>query len=159
MKKAILILSIGALFLSSCKSNTSTKLDMKSEYAIKGDWVVSKVEYPGSSVINVRSFDVADSKCFENSQWSFVSNNNTGKMMLAKNGCPSFSSNITWFVNKEGNMVMKFINDGMKSKNVASGYVLKVANQTETSFDLIENINVGGQNKELKYHFVKSEIR
>lgn len=144
------------LFACKTKSVTSTKLDRSSQVAIKGDWVIANVTYAGSDYIAVNTFQIADSKCFVGSTWNFISNNNKGNMSLTKAGCPAFSSPIVWSVNKEGQFVLKILNAGEKAKKVRDGYVLRVANQTETSFQLIDNINVGGQNKEVTYQFEKT---
>ena len=109
MKKLILMTAF-AVTLLSCKSTsvTNTKLDNKTERMIKGNFVVSSVYYPGSEYIKVNAFQLADSQCFVGSTWKFVSNNNKGEMALTKTGCPAFSSPITWFVNKDGQFVLKF---------------------------------------------------
>ncbi|TBX70385.1 hypothetical protein EZL74_04205 [Flavobacterium silvisoli] len=156
MKKIILI-SFLSLLIFSCKSKnsaTSTKLDTKSEVAIKGNWTISSVNYPGADVIKVTSFDLADSKCFIGSKWKFVSNNNKGIMTLESPKCTAYSTPITWFINKEGQFVMKIL-DEAKAKTVKSGYVLRVANQTETSFQLIDRINVAGNMTDVVYQFEK----
>ena len=139
-----------------CKSQsvTNTNVDNKTERVIKGDWMVTNVSFPGSDYIKVTSFDLADSKCFVESTWKFVSNNNTGTMILNDTSCIAFSSPITWFINQEGDFVMKIVND-YKAKKVTQGYVLRVANVTETSFELIDKINVGGPMKEVTYQFQK----
>lgn len=149
---------IVAVLLFACKSKsvTSTNLDRKSQVAIKGNWVITNVSTPGSNYIAVNSFQIADSKCFVGSTWNFISNNNKGNMSLTKTDCPAFSSPIVWSVNKEGQFVLKILNAGEKAKKVRDGYVLRVANQTETSFQLIDNINIGGQNKEVTYQFEKT---
>lgn len=152
MKKIIFLILV-TTFLVGCKSNPATKLDMKSEIALKGNWTVTKVVYPGSDYIKVTSFDIADSQCFVGSQWKFVSNNNTGEMKLNNSSCTSFDSKITWFINKEGNVVMKFLSEGIKAKHTVSGYVLKVANSTANSFQLIDEINVGNKPTEVVYQF------
>lgn len=146
-----------AVLLFACKSTsvTSTKLDKSSQVAIKGNWEITSVTYPGSDYLVVNSFQVADSKCFVGSTWKFISNNNKGSMALTKAGCPAFSSPIVWSINKEGVFVLKILDEGLKSKKVTEGYLLRVANQTETSFQLIDKINVGGQNKEVTYQFEK----
>lgn len=156
MKKLIL-LAVFALTFASCKSTsaTNTKLDNKTERLMKGDWVISSVSYPGSEVIKVTSFQLADSKCFEGSTWKFVSNNNKGDMALTKAGCAAFSSPITWFVNKDGQFVLKVLSAGEKAKKVRDGYVLNVANQTESSFQLVDKINVGGKMTDVVYQFQK----
>lgn len=156
--KKIITLMIVAVSLFACKTTsvTSTKLDRGSQVGIKGNWVITNVSYPGSDYIKVNSFQIADSKCFVGSTWNFISNNNKGSMALTKTDCVAFSSPIVWSVNKEGEFVLKILDAGEKAKKVRDGYVLRVANQTETSFQLVDVINVGGQNKEVTYQFEKT---
>jgi hypothetical protein len=45
---------------------------------------------------------------------------------------------------QRGEFVLKVLNADIKLKKVREGYVLHVANQTETSFQLIDKITVGG---------------
>lgn len=168
MKKTMTLLIVAILFFA-CKSKSgtttptsksepvaNTKLDKSSQVAIKGNWVITNVTYPGSDYIKVNSFQIADSKCFVGSNWNFISNNNKGSMSLTKSDCIAFSSPIVWSINKEGVFVLKIVEAGVKSKAVTQGYLLRVANQTETSFQLIDIINVGGQNKEVTYQFEKT---
>ena len=157
MKKAVFII-VMSVFALACKPKqtvTNTKLDNKSERLIKGDWQVSSVNYVGSEVFKVTSFNIADAKCFEGSQWSFVSNNNTGEMVLNNANCIAYKSRITWFINKEGNFVIKFLNEGVKAKHTVGGYVLRVANQTENSFQLIDKASVGNNSADVVYQFDK----
>ncbi len=161
MKKIITLIIVAILFYA-CKSTsgtntpvTGTKLDKSSQVAIKGNWKITNVSYPGSDYITVNSFQIADSKCFVGSTWHFISNNNKGNMSLTKSDCPAFSSPIVWSVNKEGVFVLKIVESGTKSKTVTQGYLLSVANQAENSFQLIDTINVGGQNKQVSYQFEK----
>ncbi|MBQ0908324.1 lipocalin family protein [Flavobacterium sp. F-328] len=157
MKKIILVCAL-AVLMFACKSSsaTSTKTDRKSQVAIKGDWVISAVTYPGSQYVKVNSFQLADSDCFVGSTWKFVSNNNKGSMALTKANCVSFSSPITWFVNNEGQFVLKVLDAGVKAKRVRDGYVLKLANQTETSFQLVDRIDVAGKMTDVVYQFQKA---
>lgn len=154
MKKIFLVAAL-SLALFSCKTSsvTATKLDRSTQTGIKGNWVISSVSYPGSEYIKVNSFQLADSKCFEGSTWKFVSNNNKGEMALTKYDCPVFSSPITWFVNANGEFVLKVLDAGVKAKKVRDGYVLQVANQTESSFQLIDKIDVGGKLTNVVYQF------
>lgn len=167
MKKNLFLVLI-AIAIFSCKSKstatsstenkepiTSTKLDRSSQVGIKGNWKITKVTFSGSDVFKVNSFQIADSKCFEGSTWTFISNNNKGTMSLTKSNCPSFSSPIVWSINKDGLFVLKIVESGTKAKNVTEGYLLKVANQTENSFELIDNVNIAGKIKEVTYQFEK----
>lgn len=147
--KKLLFLCMCVIGMASCGS-----LDTKSQGGLKGNWTISSVSYPNSEYIKVNSFDVADSKCFEGSSWKFVPNNNTGEMSIAKAGCPSFTSPIVWTVTKEGAFTLK-ITEGEKAKRVTQGYFLQVRNQTESSFQLVDNVSVGGKNVEVVYQFQK----
>ena len=153
-----MILLFLVVLVIGCKPKqtvTNTKLDTKSEVAIKGNWTITSVTFPGSEYIKVNSFDLADSKCFVGSTWKFISNNNKGEMALANASCTAFSSPITWYINKDGNFVMKIIND-TKAKKVLEGYILTIANSTETSFQLMDKVNVGGQFVNVTYQFSRN---
>ena len=164
MKKSILMCMIAAMFFA-CKSASSTassseattlstKLDKSTQVALKGNWVLTNVSYPGSDYIKVNSFDLADSKCFIGSKWKFVSMSNKGSLTLNSPSCTAYSTPITWFINKEGEFVLKIL-DEAKAKTVKSGYVLRVANQTEKSFQLVDQINVAGKMTAVVYQFDK----
>lgn len=166
MKKIFFICLIATMFFA-CKSASttaasseattlSTKLDKKTQVALKGNWVLTNVTYPGSDYIKVNSFDLADSKCFIGSNWSFISNNNKGNMALTSPSCTSFSSPIVWSINNQGMFVLKILDAGEKAKKVRDGYLLKVGSVTESSFQLIDNINVGGQVKDVTYQFQRA---
>ncbi len=156
MKKVILVCTL-AVLMFACKSNsaTSTKTDRKSQVAIKGNWEISSVTYPGSQYVKVTTFQLADSDCFVGSTWKFVSNNNKGTMALTKTNCVAFSSPITWFVNADGQFVLKILDAGEKARKVRDGYVLGLANQTENSFQLIDKIDVAGKMTDVVYQFQK----
>lgn len=75
MKKILLILVV-AVFLSSCGSGNVVREARKT---VNGDWVLTSITYPGSTgEYNVTLFRDTMASCLENSQWNFVSNNNTG---------------------------------------------------------------------------------
>ena len=87
--------------------------------------------------------------------WNFVSNNNKGTMNVGGSGnCPSFSSPIVWTVTKAGDFTLK-ITEGDKAKRVTQGYFLKMRNQTENSFELVDNVSVGGKSVDVVYQFSK----
>ena len=134
----------------------STKLDKSTQVALKGNWVLTNVSYPGSDYIKVNSFDLADSKCFIGSTWNFISNNNKGSMALTAPSCTGFSSPIVWSINNQGAFILKILDAGVKAKKVREGYLLKVAGVTESSFQLIDNITVGSQSKEVVYQFQRA---
>ncbi|WP_300569848.1 lipocalin family protein [Flavobacterium sp.] len=158
MKKLILFFAL-AIVVASCKTPApaaSTSVARKSQVAMKGNWTISSVTYSNSDMFKVTSFDIADSKCFVGSTWKFVSNNDTGEMNLTQDNCPGFSSPIKWYVNKDGQFVLKFLAEGTKAKKMLQGYILKVEDQTPDAFKLIDVVNIGGKMTNIVYQFKKN---
>lgn len=166
--RKILVVCTMAILVFACKSAAvapatpepvsnapMTKLDKTSQVGIKGNWQIVNITYPGSDYIKVNSFNLADSKCFLGSTWKFISNNNKGTMTLNSPNCTAFTSAITWYINKEGQFVLKILDEGLKSKKVKTGFVLGVKNQTESAFELIDIINIGNKPTDVVYQFQK----
>lgn len=154
MKKIFLACAV-SLMIIACKSNsaTGTKLDNKTEAKLKGDWTLTSVTYPGSDVIKVTSLQIADSKCFIGSKWSFVSVSNKGKVSIPGGAdCAAFNSPITWFINKEGQFVLKVL-EASKARKVSQGYVLNIGTVSDKTFQLIDKIDVGGKSTDVVYTF------
>lgn len=159
MNKFLLALVFLAM-LYCCKSSSPTsiisaKTDKAAQAALSGTWQITNILYPGSQFIIVTSFQIADSKCFIGSTWNFISNNNKGTITLNGLGCEAFSSRIVWSIDKAGNFGFKLVDTGVKSKSVTGGFLLRMANQSENSFQLIDRINVGGQLNDITYQFGK----
>lgn len=150
--KQLLPLAVSALLLLSCKNNPAVQTRMRDEVSIKGDWTLTQVTYPGSDVIKVRSFDLADASCMKGSQWHFISNNNKGHFGLSQAGCPSFDSDITWFINQNGQFVFKILN-GAKAKTVVDGYTLQFLPQGDNAFQLVDQAQVAGKMVSVVYQF------
>jgi hypothetical protein len=130
-------------------------MDLASQKKLKGNWQITDVTFPDQQNYKIKSFQIADAKCFIGSQWNFVPNNNTGSLNLTKSDCPQFSSPIVWNINKNGVFSFKFVGSGTKAKKVTQGFKLRIANQTNNSFQLVDDINVEGSQKELTYQFQK----
>ncbi|MGO4822491.1 MULTISPECIES: lipocalin family protein [unclassified Flavobacterium] len=157
MKKIIFLTAI-ALVLFSCKSASvaNTQLDKAAQIAVKGDWVITSVTYPGQQYIKVNSFQIAESKCFIGSTWKFISNNNKGNMALTRADCAAFSSPITWYINKNGQFVLKVLDAGEKAKKVRDGYILNIANMGENAFQLVDKGDVEGKAIDIIYQFERA---
>lgn len=145
------------LVLAGCVSAPSNQVDNSTQKFMRGSFRIASVSYPGSEFIKVQSFDFADSQCWVGTQWNMVANNNSGNVQMNGSGsCPSLNAKITWFVNKEGNVVLKFIDEGMKAKRVKDGYVLQVRNANDNGFQWVDKINVGNKPTDVVYQFVKN---
>lgn len=148
MKKLVLI-ALGSLLLASC----AAKVDTKAQVGLKGNWQITNVFYAGSNMFNIKSFQIADSKCFEGSTWKFVSNNNTGTMSLTKAGCPAVDGDFKWTITPEQQFTLKFVGEGEKAKKVTAGFFLQVRNQSENQFQLVDQVNIAGRPTEVVYTF------
>jgi len=148
--KKVLAIGILSLAMFSCKTSTNTKNAVPTQIKLKGEWTLTNVSYP--SGYNVTSFNVADAKCFEGSQWKFVSNNNSGTVTLNNNSakCPQWNSKIIWNIKQDDSFNLKFIGDD-KAKHVTTGYNLTVSNITDETFELIDN----STEATIVYSFVK----
>lgn len=158
--KQLLMLTVFLSLLTACNTAKQTEkkmadMDLASQKKLKGNWQISDITFPERESFKIKSFQIADAKCFIGSQWSFIPNNNTGNLSINKSDCPQFSSPIVWSINKSGLFTLKFVSKGTKSKSITQGYKLRVSNLTSDSFDLIDDVNVEGSQKELVYHFQK----
>lgn len=77
-------------------------------------------------------------------------------MSLNAINCPAYSSAISWFINKNGEFVLKFLNAASRSAKVRQGFVLQLRNQTATSFQLVDTAVVEGQIINVVYEFYKN---
>jgi hypothetical protein len=144
MKKLVLLV-FGSILLASCAA--------KAQVGLKGNWQISNVSYSGSNMFNVKSFQIADAKCFEGSTWRFISNNNTGTMSLNKAGCPAVDGDFKWTITPQQQFTLKFVGEGEKAKNVTAGFYLQVRNQSENQFQLVDQVNIAGRPTEVVYTF------
>lgn len=154
MKKLLYFIML-AVFIISCKTADSAKLDAKTTKTLRGNYQVTNVSFEGSNMFKINVFDIADSKCFIGSNWHFIANNNKGSMAINATGCSAYESKITWYINKEGNFVMKILDEN-KARKVTEGYVLGLRNVTDNGFQLIDRVNVGGKMTDLIFEFSKN---
>ncbi|WP_313803964.1 lipocalin family protein [Flavobacterium sp.] len=148
--RKLFVLSLFMVLMVSCKPT----IDTKSQVGLRGSWRITNVTYPGSEYFKATSFQIADSKCFIGSNWTFVSNNNKGTMALSQ--CTDFKSDIVWSITPEQEFTLKFIGEDAKARKVTQGYRLRVANQSANSFQLIDKINVGGNQADIVYQFERT---
>ncbi|PQL90981.1 lipocalin family protein [Apibacter adventoris] len=144
--KKIIFLGILSLFLVySCK----TTIDRSSQRQLIGTWNLDKVTY-SDNFVKVKAFDEYDAQCLKNSTWYFVSNNNTGNFTLpGGNDCPSYTQKFTWYIDPQGMLGLKLINEGERARKVTTGTIYQVQNISDTEFNLNQVIS----GVKITYHF------
>ncbi|QFZ54154.1 lipocalin [Oceanihabitans sp. IOP_32] len=82
MKRIILFLF--TVSLMSCGVSKTVK---ESKKVIKGNWVLSSIDYSQAGTYNVTLLNDASKACFEYSKWQFIPNNSTGTYTLTNGSC------------------------------------------------------------------------
>lgn len=157
MKKILFFLSFAFLFMAC----STTKVVRSSQKGLKGNWVLSSITTNHGNLVDIKSlFNQASPECFEGSQWSFVSNNNSGTYTFQNGNCSSDVSSIKWFLEEDANgqvsFLWKFIPDGVKAKDIKAGYELKLISESDTEFSLAQDAFVEGEAVVINYYFTKN---
>ncbi len=153
MKKILFLLMISATIIS-CKSTSAVDnyVNYEAQKNVKGDWIISSIEYPNSNYIQVNHLDIAKSDCFTNSTWNFVSNNNKGTVNFPNNCAASRS--ITWYINNDGQMVLKFLGSE-SSRKTETGYVVDYVPVNSNSFILRDKAMISNSKVEINITFIR----
>jgi hypothetical protein len=162
MKKLLLAGIIGLFAVTSCSTiqKAKTAQSQHSEFLkMKGDWEITSIDYDKS--FKIKPFDEnADASCFIGSHWRFIPNNYSGSYTLNGGGnCPSVIQPIKIDENSGSQFMFKKLVNGVKAKNVTSGYSLDVINQATDQFSLQQNIPFEGQNVKVVYNFQRTAMK
>ena len=121
---------LSVLFFS-CKTNTATKLDNKTEAGMKGNWVIASVNYPGSDYIKVNSFEQFEEKVGKQRVEDFKERYNLF-INTFKNALKPYkdSVNLTQDFKYDNTSLLKFydeFNDGKSSQRIVD-YLINIYN-------------------------------
>lgn len=98
MKKIAYIILITVL-LGSCGS--SGEVVKEARRTINGDWTLTSITYPNNTgTFNVKLFQDTAAECLRNSEWNFISNNNTGSYVPTRTACNAEPRFFIWSVNE-----------------------------------------------------------
>jgi hypothetical protein len=163
MKKLLFSGLVGVALLSvSCAATQKAEVaqNQRSEFLkMKGEWTITSVDY--SKKFKIQPFDEnADAQCWVGSHWKLIPNNYSGTYTLNGGGnCPSVSQSIKYEVVGGNQFKFKKLIAGSKAKAVTQGYSLQILNQTESQFDLQDNISFDGEVVSVVYHFQKTSAK
>lgn len=144
MKKTIYFLTFTLLvFLLSSSKTIDVSPAKSKKKLLKGTWEVTNIRFVGDKgLYKANLFDVADSPCFNESQWILVPNNGSGKFTLNSSAhCEASIHKIHWSYAEadDGTAVMqfKFVNEKNKPLDPANrGYRVKIENLDAASFEM-----------------------
>ncbi|HLS30050.1 MAG TPA: hypothetical protein VK021_04280 [Flavobacteriaceae bacterium] len=154
MKKYMLILC-AVVILTSCGVS---KAERQTQKTIKGDWTLTHIELP-SALVDVNLFEDVDTRCFENSDWHFVSNNNKGSYKLYKNDCQPGTRDFRWNIEENNNefyFTLKHEVDGVNIRHEKRGFRLKLVSLDDNYMVWEENTTYEGKPFPIRISFSKN---
>ncbi|MFN2261796.1 MAG: hypothetical protein ABR595_07010 [Psychroflexus sp.] len=154
MKKILLVLVTFTLI--SCGSG---HLANKMEREFKGDWTLTEVSFPDSSgFFDVSLFNLGEVSCFENSEWSFVSNNNTGEFQLYGDDCLKQTQEFSWSIdpmsveNSIQEMLFKITTD-QNARKVSQGSRIRIKSLLANTMIWEQSLNFEGESISIQMEF------
>ena len=158
--KILSTLIITVMVLFSC--STSKELTKQKEN-LKGSWTLTEYDFVDDNKqhYGVKAFDGKNIKCFVDSKWNFIPNNNTGKYTLNnETSCNGSTTSIVWSLQKGDDdntyLAFKQVADGIKSKKITYGYKMRLMESTENSFSAISEVPFAGKKFQVRYKFNKN---
>ena len=163
-KKLFLYTALAVMLFVSCKTSKisdvqSTKGTADQQKMINGPWILNTVTYEGnegkfSSVL----FNDADASCFENSEWYFRNNNNTGSYIIAgSENCSEGERFMRWSILSTGQLQFKAIDSKYKDISGGLGYRLDIASLDASQMVLKSRVSVDGEPITIVYSFTKNQ--
>lgn len=150
--KKIVLLGLAIILFTACKATYSRS----AQNELKGTWTIASVSYSQNDV-NVKALGLMDAKCFTNSQWNFIPNNQSGDFQSTTNAsCPSQQLSFKWYITPDNQFGLKFLEEDVKAKKILSGYLFGISNQTENSFKLTQSASLDGKSIQIYYQFTKN---
>lgn len=158
MKKLILLLTT-VLFITSCGPS---KVATEARKTFKGDWTLNTVTYPRSQgTFNVTLFNDASADCFKGSNWSFVSNNNTGTYTPSGSNCTAGERYFVWSIDDENtpsgsyDFLLKPTDSKWKSTTGNQGFRINLVSLTETTMVWEQTVTLEGSPFVIRMNFTK----
>ena len=159
MKKAIVLMGVFAMMLSSC----SITKDVRSKRnLLSGTWNLNDVSFENNTG-NFKAvlFNDVEDICLEGSEWFFRDNNSTGRYTISPSTlCSGGDRYIRWSVveraeNYTSQLQFKFIDANNKDISGGLGYRLNIDNLTESEMTLKSHVQVQGEPITVVYNFTK----
>ncbi len=144
MKKIIYVaLAILVFSCSGSKSETGSTTAKPSKKLLKGTWEVTNIRFVGDKgLYKANLFDIADSACFNGSEWVFIPNNGSGKFTVNSSAhCEASSNRIHWSFYEPGDgtyqFQFKFVDDKNKPLDAANrGYRSNIDNLDASTMEM-----------------------
>ncbi len=155
MKQIITVLFLSLLF--SCGSSKTVR---ESKKTIKGEWVLSTINYSEAGTYNVTLLNDASKACFEQSTWKFIPNNNSGIYTINDSNC-SIGERFFNFTIQEVDQTTGLYHfllkptDAKSNSETNQGFRLKLAQLSDTNMRWEQTLTVDGKPFTINMNFSK----
>lgn len=160
MKKITAVIAL-ILGLTSCGSSEVVRDARKT---VNGDWSLTSVDSPGvPSGMEVTLLQDGNIHCFLRSDWTFVSNNNTGSYILEGNDCDGDTRFFTWSLEdtsdsgSQYDLLLKPTDANHKSTTGNQGFRFNLITLTQTEMVWEQNIMFEGDSFTIRMNFNKNQ--
>ena len=159
MKKIIMI--VLAIVMASCGPS---KVVGEARKTMDGEWTLNTITYPGrTGDFDVKLFRDISASCLENSDWTFVSNNNTGSYQATKPQCSTESRFFTWTVREmdaaggDYDLLLKPTDAGGGSNPTNQGFRINLTTLSEDEMIWEHTVNFEGSPFTIRMNFNKKQ--
>ena len=167
--RKIVYIALAFLMFTSCSSSKtdSSGAEKPSKKMLKGTWEVTNIKFIGDKgLYKAFLFDLADSACFNGSEWVFIPNNGSGRFNInSSSNCEASSNRIHWSFYEPGDgtyqFQFKFVDEKNKPIDAANrGYRAKIDHLDANSMTLRINTTYEGNPFDvlLSFNKVSDEI-
>lgn len=159
MKKIAIILLL-TVFLGSCGSSGEVVREARS--TINGTWTLTNITYPNNTgTFNVNLFRDTSANCLNNSEWNFVSNNNTGSYIPTGTGCNTDPRFFIWSVNevdagRSYDFMLKPTDDRNRTTSNDQGFRINIISLDQTTMVWEHTVNFEGSPFTVRMNFNKN---
>jgi|SRR5690625_320821 len=154
--RKLFVLLFAVLLIASCGAS---KTERHAQKTLKGDWTLNRIELP-SALVDVSLFEDADTRCFEYSEWNFISNNNKGSYQILKDNCNQGTRKFRWNIQENQNgeyyFTLKHEVDGINIRHQKRGFRLKLVSLDENNMILEETTHHEGRPFVIRMSFSKN---
>ncbi|MFZ0491307.1 MAG: lipocalin family protein [Salegentibacter sp.] len=158
--KKFLFITVVAVLITSCGG--TSKVAKQARKTFDGTWALNSVTYPqNTGEFDVTLFNEASASCFENSTWTFVSNNNQGNYEIQGPGCNGGTNYFNWSVDEENtpqgmyDFLLKPTNEKHKSTTGDQGFRLNLKTLTQDTMVWEQTVSLEGKPFVIRMNFTR----
>ena len=136
------------------------KTVQESRKVIKGYWSLDEITYSETGTFNIQLLSDTSKECFENSNWRFIPNNNTGTYEITSGNCPTGTRYFIFAIQEVDpttglyDFLLKPTNEKKKSPD-GKGFRLRLSKLNNNSMQWEQTVSLEGEPFTIYMNFSK----